>query len=148
MTMLGSCLCGAVRYRYDGSLGGALGAVTLCHCRQCRKAQGYAAAAAPALAAGFSVTAGEDCIREYESSPGKKRGFCVWCGAPLYSRRESSPEAIRLRLGSLDDPPDTLRIEAHIHTEGLPAWAEPNPATPWYPRQEPGRPLAPEPGSV
>src|ERR1700679_135639 len=121
--MLGGCLCGAVRYRYEGPLGGDLGAVTLCHCRQCRQAQGYAAAAAPALAAGFSITAGAEQVREYESSPGKQRAFCGTCGSPLYSRREGRPEGIRLRLGSLDDPPEDLQIEAHIYVEKLPAWA-------------------------
>ena len=140
--MFGGCLCGAVRYRYDGPLGGSLGAVTLCHCRQCRKAQGFAAAVAPALAARFAIVAGEQLIREYESSPGKKRGFCAVCGSPLYSRRDAAPEAIRLRLGALDNPPESLRIEAHIHTAGSPPWTGPDDA-PRYPAQEPERGLAP-----
>ena len=145
--MLGGCLCGAVRYRYEGPLGGALGEVTLCHCGQCRRLQGFAAAAAPALAAGFSVIAGASQIREYESSPGKQRAFCGTCGSPLYSRREAKPEGIRLRLGSLDDPPGDLRIEAHIYVENLPAWADPE-GVPRYPGEEPGRGLAPGAGGV
>jgi hypothetical protein len=145
--MFGGCLCGAVRYRYDGPLGGALGVVTLCHCSQCRKLQGYAAAAAPGLAAGFSVIAGVDQIREYESSPGKKRGFCGVCGAPLYSRRDAAPEAIRLRLGALDDPPADLRIEAHIYAADAPSWA-PLDDAPRYAGEEPGRGLAPGAGAV
>ena len=140
--MHGGCLCGAVRYRYEGSLGGELGAVTLCHCRQCRRAQGYAAAVAPAQAAGFSIIAGVDQVREYESSPGKKRAFCGLCGSPLYSRLDAAPNAIRLRIGSLDSPPAGLRIQAHIHAENLPAWAAPDDA-PRYPGEEPGRGLAP-----
>jgi hypothetical protein len=145
--MMGGCLCGAVRYAYAGPLGGALGSVTLCHCTACRKAQGFAAAAAPALAASFALTAGADLVREFESSPGKKRGFCVNCGSPLYSRRDAAPEAIRIRIGSLDDPPPSLRIEAHIHTAGVPPWAEPESA-PRYPDEEPGRGLAPGAASV
>jgi hypothetical protein len=145
--MLGGCLCGAVRFRYDGPLGGALGAVTLCHCGQCRKAQGYAAAVAPAQAAGFTLTAGAERVREYESSPGKKRAFCGTCGSPLYSRRDAAPEALRLRLGALDDPPAGLRIQAHIHALDLPDWAAPDDA-PRYPGEEPGRGLAPGAGAV
>ena len=145
--MLGGCLCGAVRYDYEGALGGELGAVTLCHCTACRKAQGYAVAAAPALSAGFRLIAGAERVREYESSPGKKRGFCGVCGSPLYSRRDSAPATIRLRLGSLDDPPSELRIEAHIHMRDVPAWTEPDFA-PRYPGEEPGRGLAPEGASV
>jgi len=119
----------------------------LCHCDQCRRAQGYAAAVAPALAAGFSIVAGAEQLREYESSPGKRRAFCGACGSPLYSRREEKPDAIRLRLGSLDDPPADLRIQAHIFVANLPAWAGPDDA-PRYPGEEPGRGLAPEVGSV
>jgi hypothetical protein len=140
--MQGGCLCGAVRFTYEGPLGGDLGYVTLCHCRQCRKAQGYAAAAAPALAAGFSVSEGADRIREFESSPGKMRAFCETCGSPLYSRRVAAPEAMRLRLGALDDPPADLRIQAHIYVEDGAAWSYPADA-PRYPGEEPGRALAP-----
>jgi hypothetical protein len=145
--MLGGCLCGAVRYRYEGPLGGELGLVTLCHCGQCRRLQGYAAAAAPGLSAGFSILSGADQVREYESSPGKMRAFCATCGSPLYSRRPALPDAIRLRLGSLDDPPVSLRIEAHIYAENLPAWAGPDDA-PRYPGEEPDRGLASSAGQV
>lgn len=36
--VLGGCLCGAVRYRYDGPVGPA----TYCHCSDCRRATGSA----------------------------------------------------------------------------------------------------------
>jgi hypothetical protein len=75
------------------------------------------------------------------------RAFCGLCGSPLYSRREAAPQAMRLRIGSLDDPPADLRIEAHIYTEGIPAWAGPVDA-PRYPGEEPGRGLAPAGTSV
>jgi hypothetical protein len=135
----GGCLCGAVRYRYAGPLGGPLGAVTVCHCGQCRRAQGLAAAVAPASAAGFALTSGADQMREYESSPGKLRAFCAACGAPLYSRRRADPAGLRLRLGSIDDPPADLTIEAHIHVADLPAWAALDDDAPRYAAAEPGR---------
>jgi hypothetical protein len=138
-TLDGGCLCGSVRYRYAGLLGGPLGAVTVCHCSQCRRAQGYAAAVAPALAAGFSIVAGADAVREYESSLGKLRAFCGLCGSPLYSRRRAAPEVLRLRLGSLDAAPADLEVDAHIHVRDLPAWAAPDDAAPRYPGVEPGR---------
>jgi len=122
-SLTGACLCGAVRYRYDGPLGGALGAVTLCHCRECRRAQGYGSAAAPALATGFTVVKGADAVREYESSQGKKRAFCGVCGSPLYSRRDAHPAAIRLRLGAIDETPPSLRIEAHIFAADAAPWS-------------------------
>jgi hypothetical protein len=136
--LAGGCLCSAVRYSYAGRLGGALGAITVCHCGQCRKAQGYASAVAPALAKGFQIVRGAALIRDYESSPGKKRAFCSVCGSPLYSKRDADPSALRLRLGSLDAAPPALTVEAHIFTAGAPTWAGPD-AAPRFAGLEPGR---------
>jgi hypothetical protein len=137
VTRLGGCLCGGVRFSCTGPLGGSAGAVTICHCASCRRAQGYAAAVAPTTTAGFAITAGADLVREFESSPGKKRAFCGVCGSPLWSRRDDRPEALRLRLGSLDDSAG-IEIDAHIFTEGAPAWSLGDDA-PRYPGVEPGR---------
>jgi len=136
-SVFGGCLCGGVRFAYQGPLGGPLGPVTVCHCASCRRAQGYAAAVAPILSEGFTVTAGAALIREFESSPGKRRAFCGTCGSPLYSRLEALPDRLRLRLGALDDPPEDLVVEAHKFTAGVPAWSRPNDA-PRHSGQEPG----------
>jgi hypothetical protein len=133
----GGCLCGGVRFACAGPLGGEAGAVTVCHCSLCRRAQGYAAAVVPTTAAGFQITEGADLVREYQSSPGKLRAFCGVCGSPLYSRREDRPEALRLRLGTLDDT-GALKIDAHIFTEDAPDWSVGDDA-PRYPGLEPGR---------
>ena len=134
----GGCLCGAVRYSYDGELGGSLGLVTQCHCGQCRKVQGGPASVAPASAGAFEVTAGRSRVREFESSPGKFRAFCERCGSPLYSRRAELPAAIRLRLGALDHPPPDLRIDAHIYWDDRATWEDSIDA-PTYPAEEPSR---------
>ena len=104
----------------------------------CRRAQGYAAAAAPVAAAGFEIVRGRSEVREYESSPGKRRAFCGACGSPLYSRRDDAPAVLRLRLGALDATPGGLRIEAHIFTQDAPDWSLPAQAAA-YPGKEPGR---------
>ena len=98
----------------------------------------YAAAAAPALASGFTIIEGAEFIREYESSPGKRRAFCGHCGSPLYSRREAHPDLLRLRLGVLNSPPATLKIQAHIFTDGEPAWS-PADGAPRCAGEEPSR---------
>lgn len=136
--LAGGCLCSRVRFRYTGPLGGALGAVTVCHCSMCRRAQGYASAVAPILASAFRVEQGAEFVTEYESSPGKMRAFCRACGSPLYSRRTEAPERLRLRLGALDRAPPGLRVAAHIHTGEAPAWSWPSEA-PAFPGVEPGR---------
>ncbi len=136
--LTGGCLCGAVRFTYTGPLGGELGAVTVCHCAQCRRAQGYAAAVAPALAQGFEIARGREEVAEYQSSPGKWRAFCKVCGAPLYSRRDAKPDDLRLRLGALDATPAGLKVDAHTFTADAPSWSFGDDA-PRYPQLEPGR---------
>jgi hypothetical protein len=103
MMLEGSCLCGAVRYGIDGELG----PIAMCHCRNCRKASGTAFNTAAEVAAkDFHLLTGKDVVAEYESSPGVHRVFCGRCGSPLYSLRDATPDAYRLRLGTLDTPVD------------------------------------------
>jgi hypothetical protein len=135
----GGCLCGGVRYSYVGELGGAHGAITQCHCEQCRKAQGGPASVAPGAATDLVFTTGAALITEYESSRGKFRAFCGRCGSPLYSRRAERPATIRLRLGALDDPPPDLRIEAHIFVDDSATWEDGADVAPRYPGLEPER---------
>lgn len=95
----GSCLCGKVRYTYSGEID----EVSMCHCKQCQKAQGSAfVAVAPIRTADFCITHGEEYLKEYRATPGKMRVFCSECGSPLYSARDDLPESKRLRLGTLD----------------------------------------------
>ena len=131
----GSCMCGAVRYEYEGRFG----TITICHCSDCRKAQGSASViAAPIDVADFRWTAGQELITEYESSPGKKRAFCSRCGSPLYSRRDEQPKVLRLRMGTIDSETDAQPV-AHIFAAGLPPWAELDDELPRYDTLEPGR---------
>ena len=97
----GSCLCGRVQYEYDGEID----EISLCHCSQCRKAQGTAfAAVAPVRAERLNFTQGQQCLKAFRATPEKERVFCAECGSPLYSARDDLPEVKRLRLGTLDTP--------------------------------------------
>ncbi|WP_428422404.1 GFA family protein [Methylibium sp.] len=131
----GGCLCGAVRYELDGPPG----PIVLCHCGQCRKAQGSAfAVVAPVPAAHFRLVAGAERLRSHESSPGKWRSFCGDCGSPIHSRRDAHPELLRLRIGSLD-PPFDQRPSAHIHVASKAPWWQIDDTLPQHPGVEPGR---------
>jgi hypothetical protein len=132
----GGCLCGAVRYEIAA---GALGRIVLCHCGQCRKAQGSAfAAVAPVRTADFRLLAGIGALRGYESSPGKWRSFCAHCGSPIHSRRDGLPEWVRVRVGTLDEPM-AGRPVAHIHVASKAPWWEICDELPQHPEIEPGR---------
>jgi hypothetical protein len=131
----GSCMCGDVRYEYEGDFG----TITVCHCADCRKAQGSTSVvAAPAAASLLRWTAGQALIAEYESSPGKLRAFCSRCGSPLYSRRTDDPDTLRLRMGSIDTPVAATPV-AHIFAASVPPWAALDEDWPRYPGKEPGR---------
>jgi len=128
----GSCLCGAIRYRF------ALPPlwVAHCHCTMCRRAQG----------AGFVTWVGTNGelfelmgeagrLRTYRSSPEATRSFCGRCGTPLFFESTRWPGELHITLGSVEPRlAAQLQPQAHVH------WAE---HVPWIgaiqdglPRQE------------
>ncbi len=116
--MNGDCLCGGVRIEVSGKVG----PVVYCHCSRCRKASGTAFGAnADVWLKYWRVLAGEDLIREFESSPGVFRAFCGRCGSPIYSRRANAPDVLRLRLGILNDDPGRRSL-AHFWVGSKAAW--------------------------
>ncbi len=97
----GSCLCGTVKYEVRGQLGPAI----YCHCSRCRKASGTAFATNAGVAAGdFVMIEGETALKAFDSLPGVQRFFCSNCGSSIISRRDTMPDVVRLRLGTLDTP--------------------------------------------
>jgi hypothetical protein len=71
----------------------------------------------------WKFVAGEDLLREFESSPGVFRAFCGRCGSPIYSRRPDAPEVLRLRLGILNDDPGRRSL-AHFWVGSKAPWFE------------------------
>jgi hypothetical protein len=114
----GSCLCGKIRYEVSGPLG----PVVYCHCSQCRKASGSSFATNASIAVDhFRITRGAGLLRDYESSQGVKRCFCAECGSAIIKRVESSPDSVRLRLGTLDGDPGVKPV-AHIFVGSRAPW--------------------------
>jgi hypothetical protein len=129
----GSCLCGRVKYEIRGELG----PVGLCHCSRCRKANGSAfLAAALVKPEEFILTGGQECLGDFESSPGVHRIFCNQCGSPLFSRRPGPPEVIRLRIGTLDTPVPS-KVQQHIFYADRARWFEVHDDAPKF-EQRPG----------
>jgi hypothetical protein len=126
----GSCLCGAIRFRVHG----ALAPIRICHCVQCRKAQGGPfAAVIPVERSAFEWLAGEDLLRVYVSSPGKSRCFCSNCGSPVFSARESLPQVLRLRAGLLDGPLP-VRAVSHAYVASKCNWWRIDDDAPQFPQ--------------
>jgi hypothetical protein len=134
MVRTGGCLCGGVRYEVEGPLA----VVQLCHCGQCRKAQGSAFGAnLPVASAAFRLIQGADLLREYRASPPKRRVFCGTCGSALFSQRDDAPEGLRLRAGTLDGDGDGVEIGFHIQTASKAAWWPIDDDRPAYPEAGP-----------
>jgi hypothetical protein len=131
----GSCLCGGVRY----ALTAPLTEIGLCHCQQCRKANGSAFAAnAPVPETAFQLQVGAELLKAYESSPGKQRVFCGHCGSPIYSRNAKKPGVLRLRIGLLDTPAGHTP-DFHFMTAYRADWYAIRDKLPQYPESPSGR---------
>ncbi len=114
----GNCLCQGVRFEIDG----ALEPIQMCHCKECRQAQGTPFVTnIPVQASNFRIVAGEDLLKGYESSPGKQRLFCAVCGAPVISRRDSQPDVVRVRAGLINEAIDA-RPAFHIFVGDKANW--------------------------
>jgi hypothetical protein len=129
----GSCLCGGIQFRIESELA----AVQICHCVQCRKAQGGPFSTnIPVARDAFQLTAGEQLLKSYESSPGKYRHFCGTCGSPVFSRRESVPGVLRIRAGLINEPLQS-RLDSHAFVASKCNWW---PISDELPQYEGGRP--------
>ena len=116
----GSCLYGAVEYEITGSLD----SIVYCHCSRCRKANGSAfAAVSPVAASDFRIIKGQESLRSYLTDAGVHRVFCGTCGSPIIGKRDSAPETVRVRIGTLDTPLDT-KVSAHIFVGSKAEWYE------------------------
>ena len=114
----GRCLCGAVRYEYDGEAEEVLH----CHCESCRRHTSSAIATFVMVkASALKFTQGRP--REFISSPGVRRSFCAECGSPIAYQSGRRPEIIDLYVGTLDDPA-TVKPWCHVHSAEQLDWFE------------------------
>lgn len=111
-------MCGGIRFRIDSELA----PVQICHCQQCRRAQGTPFASnVPVSVAAFTLIDGAGLLTAYESSPGKQRLFCRCCGSPVFSRRDDLPDTLRIRAGLINEPLQNGPL-AHFYTDSKCNW--------------------------
>ncbi|MFC3852721.1 GFA family protein [Salinispirillum marinum] len=116
--LTGSCLCGQVTYHLQEEPT----QIDLCHCSVCRKAHGSVLSAGSTLSAtALQVNTGDDLLRFFESSPGKRRYFCANCGTHLFSRMDKSPDKVRLRVATLDIEPSLPQVRT-LHLDSAVQW--------------------------
>ncbi|NRF65732.1 GFA family protein [Aquincola sp. S2] len=129
MPHTGSCLCGGITFRIHSPLE----PIQVCHCSQCRRAQGGPfVAIIPVATASFALDDPQHLLTAYEATPGKQRMFCGRCGSPLFSRRDALPDVVRVRAGLISEPvPARPAWHAHVGSkcswwpidDGLPQYA-------------------------
>jgi hypothetical protein len=107
----GRCLCGAIRFE----LSPPIRDVIVCHCRQCARWTGYAAAAAAVAPENLKIVSGAAELKWFVSSDHAQRGFCGVCGSSLFWKPDTGSR-IAVLAGSLD-PPTGLKVAAHIFTK-------------------------------
>lgn len=130
----GSCLCGALRYEATPP--------TLffahCHCRWCREAHGAAFVSWVGIAADrFRITAGEELLNWYQSTPQSRRGFCSRCGTTMFFASTLCPGEMHVTRTSLPAEIDRAP-QLHCFFDQHVAWAEPGDALPRYDTDAPG----------
>ncbi|MCL2450532.1 MAG: GFA family protein, partial [Polyangiaceae bacterium] len=99
--MTGGCLCGEIRYEYDGDPGPA----TYCHCADCRRVTGSAFNVGVRVErALFRLVQGAPATFVKSGGSGRpiERSFCATCGSPLFTAHPHRPEYLWLKAGSLD----------------------------------------------
>jgi hypothetical protein len=126
MAHTGGCVCGAIRYEISAPIT----ELRACHCNHCQRASGsHGTVAAFVPRAGFKLTQGAPKRFITRADSGRKlmRYFCGECGSPIYSHRETTPETLGVRAGTLDDS-SRLKITTHIWTKMARPWSHIDPA--------------------
>jgi hypothetical protein len=120
-TLLGGCLCGAVRYECSGEP--AISA--LCYCTDCQHATGGAFSAGFMVPKeSFKLLKGELKSHEITADSGNKvgRNFCPTCGSPVMNQFTAMSAFVEVAAGSLDDV-TRYKPMISIFTSSAPPWA-------------------------
>lgn len=102
MKITGRCYCGDIKYEADGEPA----IMAQCHCRECQ----YLTGGAPNLFVampkdGYKITQGE--TKKFQRTDLERpvtREFCGNCGTHMMTRSPSRPDAIIVKVGTMDDP--------------------------------------------
>ena len=89
---------------------GPVGAVTACHCGQCRSLSGHYSASFDVAEAALDWQA-RDGLAEYRTAGGGVRGFCGGCGSSLWFR--AADGGFSVEAGAVDGPTGG-RLALHI----------------------------------
>lgn len=131
LPLTGGCFCGAVRYRIDAFPF----LLYACHCTQCQRQSGSAFALNMPVATGsFQITTGSPKVWRRPTTSGDDIAnsfFCDTCGNRIYAGRDSRPESLNVRAGTLDDT-SWLVPAAHFFMQNAQLWERADDDAPCY----------------
>ena len=117
-TLLGSCLCGGVRFEVTE----AFEAVSACHCTSCKKISGGAGTVSGrARTEAIRILEGEALLRTFQPAEGVAKTFCSICGSNLFGGGWPDSEMTSVRLSSIDSYFDQ-KPESHIFVRSVAPW--------------------------
>jgi hypothetical protein len=118
--LMGSCLCGAVKYEVAGEAKDFYH----CHCSRCRKATGTGHASNLFLqAAVLRWLSGQEHVRAFKVPEAKRftNQFCGMCGSRL-PRQLPQTDTVVIPAGSLDEEAP-IRPQSRIFTGSRASWS-------------------------
>jgi hypothetical protein len=118
--LTGGCPCGAVRY----SISAMPISVYACHCTDCQRQSGSSFALnMPVETSSFSLTQGvvKAWLPDNPSGVPSTSWFCGNCSGRIYGSRESRPERVNVRAGTLDDTTWVWPV-AHLYMRSAQPW--------------------------
>src|ERR1700730_10369986 len=131
----GGCLCGNVRYQYEGGLGPA----NYCHCEDCRRCTGSVFNIGVRIEARqFRIVRGSPraFTKTGESGNSLTRHFFPQCGSPLYTTSPVHPDVLYVKAGCIDDP-RIVHPTHQIWMNSMVTWATISPDLPGFPKGRP-----------
>ncbi len=130
MALHGNCLCKGVQFEVDEEPT----MMGTCHCTRCQRVTGSSSGTAVLVAPdNFTVTQGEDLIKEYAEEGFTSRFFCSNCGSFLYGRGENM---MYVGAGAFDGDPGA-RPQFHMMVDHKAVWEEIHDDLPQFPEYPP-----------
>jgi hypothetical protein len=116
-TLNGGCLCGAIRYRFEGEPR----IVSDCHCSLCRRVSGSAYVTWLTVLRRLVTIEGEPVW--FSSSDHGARGFCASCGTHVLAVSSHYEKYFDIPAGTLDEP-NRIHPTRHVFAADRVAWHE------------------------
>lgn len=125
----GQCPCGAVHFTYTSTEETKPMFSAICHCLNCRKANGTSPHLLGVPKTAFAITKGEeDSVKHYDITPKLQRFFCQTCGTGIYQGPKGAPFVAVfptnfdiLRVQFPKDVPDFFQVTKQFNCEN--AWS-------------------------